>query len=296
MSEIKPMLHWNHAQSFLMAAQYGSFSKAAEAMGLTQPTLSRQIAALESELKLTLFERLNTGLVLTEAGQQLLSYVTMMESAAQQFSLVASGASQALEGNVTISVSEIDALFRMPKIVEKIRHLAPGIALDILVSNDIKDLKRREADIALRSLRPTDPSLIARKLCDEPIWFYGVPELVSSYGEPQDPSELTELNIIGFERNNQLIDRLKLSGWQLNQSNFPITTSFQGLQWEMAKLGLGVIFCPQVIGDNEPQFTRAFPQFGPPVSLELWLVTHRELHTNPLIRQVFDVMASEITD
>ena len=285
-------LDWNYAKAFLTAAEEGSFSKASIKLELTQPTLSRQIAALEKSLNLTLFERLTTGLILTPAGASLLKYVRAMNVSAQQFSLAVAGISEELEGTVSISVCEIDALFRMPKIIELLRSQAPNISLDVIVSNQVSSLKLREADIAVRSFRPDDPDLIARKLFDEPIWLYGTQSVVDSYGEPNHPSELTGLTILGFERSNKLIDRLTPQGWILNESNFPIVTAFQGLQWQLAKRGLGLGVFPEKIGDSDPSLVKAFEAFGPILSIPLWLVTHRELHTNLRIRKVFDLLAS----
>jgi len=284
-------LDWNALKAFLVAAREGSFSQAAKHIGVTQPTLSRQIYNLESALKVTLFERLSTGLVLTDAGKHLLDYALPMGSSAQQVSLALSGLESALDGEVSISVSEMDALFRMPSIVEFLREHAPNIQLTIHVSNQVSDIKRRDADIALRSFQPTELDLISRRLIDEPIWFYGTKETVASYGTPISSEELGNVQIIGFERDGELISRLKHLGWLIHEHNLSIVTPFQGLQCELVRRGLGLGFFPQTIGDNEPNLQRAFEHLGPPIIIPLWLVTHRELHTNRRIRKVFDLIA-----
>ncbi|WP_191601183.1 LysR family transcriptional regulator [Marinomonas algicola] len=285
-------IDWNYARAFLTASEEGSFSKAALKLGLTQPTLSRQIAALEKDLNLTLFERLTTGLVLTPTGKNLLTHVKAMNASAQQFSLAVTGMSEELEGIVSISVCETDALFRMPNIIEHLRLQAPHIALDVIVSNQVSDIKKREADIAIRSFRPDDPDLIVRKLGDEPIWLYGTPSLVESYGSPSNPSDVSEIHILGFDRSNRLIDRLTQQGWNVSERHFPIVTSFQGLQWQLAKKGLGLCLLPEKIGDAETSLVRAFEPLGPIVTIPLWIVTHRELHTNLRIRKVFDLLVA----
>ncbi|RDL45263.1 LysR family transcriptional regulator [Marinomonas piezotolerans] len=285
-------LDWNALKAFVTAAQSGSFSKAAKRIGVTQPTLSRQIYSLEQSLNVTLFERLSTGLQLTTAGQQLLASAGPMTGAAQQVSLTVSGLAESLEGEVSLSVSEIDALFRVPDLVRYLRMHAPTIHLTIHVDNQVSDIKRRDTDIALRSFRPSEPDLIAKRLIDEPIWFYGTHELAARFKDVATPSEATNLQIIGFERNDELINRLKPLGWHLDQSHFAIVTSFQGLQWQLVKKGLGLGFFPQAIGDQETSLARAFEQFGPPVIVPLWLVTHRELHTSPKIRLIFDLIVA----
>jgi len=91
---------WNQARAFLVTAEQGSLSAAARALGLTQPTLGRQVAALEEKLGVTLFERGRRSLFLTQSGLELLDHVRMMGDAAGRISLTASGQSQAIEGLV----------------------------------------------------------------------------------------------------------------------------------------------------------------------------------------------------
>lgn len=284
-------LDWNALKAFLIAAREGSFSKAANQLGVTQPTLSRQIFNLESELNVTLFERLSTGLKLTDAGSRLLDFVAPMAPTAQNFSLAVAGLTESLEGEVSLSVSEIDALFRLPELIEFIHQQAPSIQLTIHVSNKASNLKQRDADIALRSFRPSEPDLIAKKLTDEPIWFYGTPNYLAKYGHPTQREQIQTMQIIGFERNLTLINHLNSLEWPVAESNFNLVTSFQGLQWELVKRGLALGFFPQAIGDQEPSLTKAFFPLGPVMVLPLWLVTHRELRTSPRINRVFQLIS-----
>lgn len=282
---------WNRARAFLVTAEEGSFSAGARALGLAQPTLGRQVSALEAQLGVTLFERLGQGLELTEAGRQLQQHVQAMAEAANRFSLTASGQSQQLEGSVTLAVSEIEAVFLLPPVLAALRERWPGIAIDVQVSNSVADLKRREADIALRSFRPTEPDLIARKLYEEPVWLYGTPTYLAAFGQPERLDEISAVQLIGFEQNTQLEDFLCPQGWPIDQSNIRITTLSQLLQWQLVKRHLGLGFFPQRIGDTEPAFQRAFEQFGAPITLPLWLVSHRELRTSQRVRVVFDTLA-----
>ena len=96
-------LDWNLARAFLMTAETGSLSAAARRMGLTQPTLSRQVAELEAQLGVALYERIGKRLALTDAGRDLLEHVRAMSEAADAMMLAASGQAQAIEGRVRIS-------------------------------------------------------------------------------------------------------------------------------------------------------------------------------------------------
>jgi DNA-binding transcriptional LysR family regulator len=286
---------WNHTRAFLVTAEEGTLSAAAKSLGLTQPTLSRQVAALETEIGITLFERVGQRLVLTESGAELLVHARAMSDAALQFSLAATGQSQKLEGSVAISVGELDAVFRLPKLIAKLRHEEPGIEIEVVVTNEPSDLKRREADIAIRSFRPTQNDLIAKKLGEESIWLYGTPDYLARLPPFPTLSNLTNLQIIGFDRSNAVSQVLNQQGWQLSKQNFQLITSFQLLQLELCKEGLGVIFFPEEMGDKDPILVRAFEHLGPAIQLPIWLVCHQELHTNLRVRRVFDFIAEELS-
>ena len=281
---------WNRARAFLVTAEEGSLSAAARALNMTQPTLGRQVAALEKELNVTLFERVSQGLVLTPSGVQLLEHVRQMGSAASAFSLSASGQEKALEGTVCISASEVDAVFRLPAIAERVRREEPGIVLEFAVSNDVSDLKKREADIALRSFRPSQPDLITRKLLQERIWFYGTPDCLKPFAHVKTPSDIEHIDIIGYDHGDQLKNALAQQGWPIANVNFPLITQFWILQIELIKRGLGVTLLPEDVGDAIPELRRGFESLGPFMTLDIWLVTHRELHTSRRVRRVFDLI------
>ena len=118
---------WNRARAFLVTAEEGSLSAAARALGMTQPTLGRQVSALEEELSIVLFERVGLGLELTPTGLDLLEHVRAMGEAASRVSLTASGQSQNIEGTVCISASEVFSVFLLPPIIAKLRKLEPKI-------------------------------------------------------------------------------------------------------------------------------------------------------------------------
>lgn len=285
---------WNRTRAFLVTAEEGTLSSAAKTLGTTQPTLSRQVAALEAEIGVTLFERVGQRLVLTESGVRLLEHARSMGHAAMQFSLAAMGQSQQLIGSVVISAGELDAAFRLPKIISKLRREEPGIDIEVVVTNKPSDLKRREADIAIRSFRPTQNDLIAKKIGDEVIWLYGSQDYLDQLPSFSAFSELRDIQIIGFDHTNAVSELLNQQGWQLSKQNFQLITSFQLLQFEFCKEGLGVMFFPESLGDQEPSLVRAFEHMGPVFQLPIWLVCHQELRTNPRVRRVFDFIAEEL--
>jgi len=286
---------WNRTRAFLVTAEEGTLSSAAKALGMSQPTLSRQVAALEQEIGVTLFKRIGQKLELTQSGIELLTAARKMGEAAQDFSLAATGHSQALEGTVVISACELDAIYRLPKIIAQLRKAEPGISIEVIVTNETSDLKRREADIAIRSFRPTQPDLIAKKLGEERIWLYGTAAYLQPYSDKILLSDIKTIQVIGFNDSTVMIDQLNQFGWKLSKDNIKLITEFQPMQLSLCKESLGLIYLPQDIGDKEPQLERAFEHKGPTMHLPIWIVCHQELHTNLRIRRVFDFVAEKLT-
>lgn len=286
---------WNHARAFLVTAQEGSFSAAARALGSTQPTVGRQVAALEAELDVTLFERVGRGLALTETGLDLAEHVRAMGEAANRLSLAAAGQSLSLEGTVSISASQVDAVFTLPPILAEMRAEHPGIEIEIVATNEASDLARREADIALRSFRPKEPELFARKIKDGRAHLYATPAYLEQIGNPTTPAELSKGQFMGFDRKDVFIDGMNALGMSLTQANFPVVTQNQLVQWELAKRGVGIAVMTEAVGDAEPLVQRALESL-PPFPVPLWLTTHRELSTSRRLRLVFDLLSERLRE
>ena len=285
---------WNRARAFLVTAEEGSLSAAARALGMAQPTLGRQVAALEQELGVALFERVGRGLALTASGLELVEHVRAMGEAANRVSLAASGQSQSIEGTVCITATEVYAAFVLPSIVETLRRSAPGITTEIVASNAVSDLRRREADIAIRHVRPTDGDLIAKRLPDDTAQLYATPAYLDRIGHPRSFAGCSQADFIGFDNNQPLLDGLNAKGFTLTAGNFPVLTASHLVHWELVKHGVGIGIMPLRIGDAEPSVTPVLPEMDP-FEIPVWLVAHRELNTSRRVRLVFDLLADALS-
>ncbi len=284
---------WNRARAFLLTAEEGSFSAAGRALGIAQPTIGRQVAALEEELGVTLFERVGSALVLTAAGLDLVEHVRAMGNAANRVSLTAAGQSLSIEGTVCITASELIAAHILPPVLGQLRRAHPGIELEILASNTARDLRRREADIAIRNFTPTQPDLVAKKIADRHARLYASPAYLERIGNPTTPAGLADAEFFGFDRSDLMIRGLRALGLELTARNFPIVSDNHLVQWELAKHGVGICIVMDQVGDAEPRVRRVLPDF-PPMPVPVWLATHRELHTSRRIRVVFDLLAEAL--
>jgi DNA-binding transcriptional LysR family regulator len=281
---------WNQIRAFLATVEEGSFSAAARALGSTQPTLSRQITALESQLGITLFQRGRRGMVLTAAGAKLVDHVRTMADAATRVSLAASGQSLAAEGLVTITATSFTAARFLPRIVQAIAREAPGIEIEIIASNDIRDLNKREADIALRHARPEHPDLIARQVHETPAYLYAHKEWLDQVGRLQKLEDLAGLSFIGFDRPDRVEAGLAERGLPVRRQDVRYRSDSGEVILELVRAGLGISVLPTFIAggfdDLEPVLPAAFS-----VSVPTWLVTHSELRTSSRVRIVFDLIA-----
>jgi DNA-binding transcriptional LysR family regulator len=285
---------WNRARAFLVTAEEGSLSAAARAMGMTQPTLSRQVDALEAQLGLVLFERAGRGLVLTPSGLELLEHVRGMGEAATRVSLSASGQSQAIEGPICITASEFYAAFLLPPIITNLRAAHPGIEVEIIASNAPIDLRRREADIAVRNFATTQPDLIVKKIRDDFAHLYAAETYLHAIGDPTTPQDLERADFLGFANTDVLIKGLNAHGLNLTKRNFPIICDNHLVQWEFVKHGAGIGVITENVGGREPLVRRVLPDMAP-IVVPMWLATHRELNTSKRVRTVFDFLATRLS-
>ncbi len=284
---------WNRAKAFLVTAEEGSLSAAARALGMAQPTLGRQVSALEQELGVVLFERVGRGFTLTPSGLELLDHVRSMGDAANRVALTAAGQSQSLEGTVCIAASETYSAMLLPPILAKLRRSEPGLHLEVVASSSPSDLRRREADIAIRNFAPREPDLVAKKIRDVPARLYATPGYLERIGNPRTPDDLRQADFIGLDRTGTFLRGLNALGLSLTERNFPIMTESYVVMWELVKHGLGIGILDGNLGDAEPRVRRALPDFEP-FLFPIWLVAHRELNTSRRVRVVFDLLAEEL--
>lgn len=287
---------WNRARAFLVTAEEGSLSAAARALDMTQPTLGRQVAALEKELGVELFNRRGRGLELTSNGLKLVEHVRAMGDAANQFSLSATGKSDIIEGSICITSTDLLTTFALPPMIQKLRQLEPGIEIEIISTNDETNLNRREADIAIRSFRPSQPELIVKKLYDVKGHLYAATTYLDQLGNPKSIDELNNANFIDVEKSGRLLSLLNAQGFNLSSRNFPVITKNHIVQWELVKHGVAITGMLEQIGDHEPLVERLVIPGLDPITAELWIVTHKELRTNRRVRMVFDFLVSEFAN
>ncbi len=283
-------LDWNQLKAFLETAETGSLSAAARKLGLTQPTLSRQVAAIERQMGVTLFERVGKAMALTPTGLELLEHARAMGAAAEALGLAATGRSQAVGGVVSVSASDAVATHLLPALVSRLRAQEPGIAIEVIASNALSDLLRREADIAIRHVKPDQPDLIARFIREASASFYASEQWVQAHGHPHTAEDAAELPFVGSDRAGQYLGYLRQHGLTLSESNFSCYAEHSVAHWALVRAGMGIGAMMDEIARDTPGIVRVLADVAP-VRFPIWLVSHRELRTARRIRVVFDALA-----
>lgn len=283
---------WTRARAFLASAETGSFSAAAREIGVSQPTVSRQVAALEDELGLVLFERTGRNLQLTAAGAALVPHVRGMQRSATAFGLAADSQVETVAGPVSISCSDLVAVELLAPAVGSIVERFPALEIQLVTTNAVSDLARREADIAVRHVRPEQGDLVARRLPDRRAGLYGSPAYVEATGPYRTTEDLRRARIIGFDKAEVMVAALARMGLPVHPASFPVAVSSSLVQRDLARRGVGLCFLMTEGGDD------LVPVLPDEVRLPvaLWLVCHQELRTTSRYRVVFDALAAELGD
>lgn len=282
---------WNQARSFLAVAEERSLSAAAIVLGVTQPTVTRQIAGLEKDLEVVLFERSGRSLSLTPIGLSLLEHVRTMADGANMMTLSAAGQSQAIEGLVRISASEVTAAYVLPPVLDQLMAVAPHLEIDILADSQLSDLLVREADIAIRHVRPEEPNLIAKLVCEDRMQFCAVAKYTERFGLPKLDGDHSQHRFVSFGDVEGMLARLQTFGLKLTKQNFKYVSRSQIAEWEIARHGHCIALMTDRIAAKFPEFEPVLTEIEP-FAIPTWLVAHRELHTSRRIRLVFDLLTN----
>jgi DNA-binding transcriptional LysR family regulator len=285
-------IEWSLLRYFHAVVETGSLSSAARTVRVTQPTLSRQIRELESQLGAPLFTRGPSGLVPTEAALRLVDDARAMAAAAESLALKAWGQSKALSGSVRLTSSVMVANMWLPPILAELRVAEPDIQIELIPSDLNQNLLRRDADIAIRMADPTQTSLIARKLGDVPVSLFGAECYLARKGRPRTMQELLKHDVIGFDRSEVILKLYAAAGELVTRETFPIRCDDQMVGWRLLLAGAGLGFAQDMLAKQEPRLERLDFDLVPP--MRVWLVTHQDVHTNLRIRRVVNFLSESI--
>ncbi len=192
------MQNWDDFRFFLSVARNGSFSAAAESLSVNGSTVGRRIDQLEQDLKCKLFDRQRYGMTLTPEGRRLLDHVQQMEKSVGALHQNINGSDEALNGRVSISVTDGIGSFWLTPNLANFQKEYPQISLDVVNENQFVDLSERQADIAIRLREPAEPGLLMRKVGVVKFHVFAAPSYIDQFGHPQDWADLSGHKIVDY--------------------------------------------------------------------------------------------------
>lgn len=276
-------MDWNAVRDFLAVARHGSLSRAGAELSVNASTVGRRIEALERRLGQRLFQRAQTGYRLTDEGRDLLERAERLEAAALAFERRASWGEGA-RGRVRLATAENLANELIIPALGPFLAAHPGLALEVVTDVRAANLHRRDADLALRLVRPVQGNVTLRRVG---VMRYGL------YGSAACVERRAQANDAGFERGaliawSEAYADLPAARWierRLAGRAPALVTSSLRAQVVAARAGLGLAVLPCLVGDAEPSLRRVASE-ADALEQALWLVTHADLAGSTRVRAV----------
>lgn len=282
---------WDLYRTLLAVLRAGSLSGAARMLGLTQPSVSRHIDTLEEMLGKRLFLRTQRGLEPTDAAHELQPYAESLALTSAALLRAASGSTDdAITGTVRVSASEVVGVEHLPPILTALRQRHPGLTIELVLSNAVDDLLRREADIAVRMIEPEQQALVAKRCGTIDLGLHAHADYLARRGTPRTLEDLAAHDLIGFDRETPVIRAYLRRFPLLARRDFALRADSDLAQLSCIRAGFGIGVCQVPLAARDPSLVRVLPDVFS-LDLGLWVVMHQDLKTSPRCRAVFDALA-----
>jgi DNA-binding transcriptional LysR family regulator len=284
---------WALVRSFLAVLEQGSLLGAARQLQSSQPTIGRHVAELEKQLGLVLFDRTGRGLIPTEAALRLADSARAMQSGADQLARSVVGADRSTSGTVRISASQPMACFVLPPLLAQMRSYLPDVQVELVASNSVSNLLRREADIAVRMVQPEQATVIARRVGKVLLRACAHQDYLRRRGVPRQPSDLLAHELIGGDRDDATLRGFAARGLSVERKDFAFRSDDLIVVWQAVRAGLGIGF----VSEHQLRLDPAVHVVLPKVRIEplpVWLAVHKEIRTSQRIRAVYDFLSDAL--
>lgn len=281
---------WEWYRSFLQVLDAGSLSAAARAMGLTQPTIGRHIDSLEAALSLKLFRRSFDGFAPTDAALELKPYAAGVAATAAALRRVASSHGAGVRGTVRITASEVVGVEVLPPILAGLRAEHPELIVELVLSNRVDDLLHREADIAVRMLRPAQDALVAKRIGGIELGLHATADYLAAHGTPRTLDELARHAMVGFDRENAFIRRFQDQFKMFSRAALAFRADSDLAQLAAIRAGFGIGVCQTALAARSPSLVRILrSKFS--LTMDTWLAMHEDLRESPRCAATFAALA-----
>ncbi|MQR02527.1 LysR family transcriptional regulator [Glaciimonas soli] len=283
-------MDWDNARIFLAIHRVGTLRGAAEQLLIDQATVGRRLAAMEQELGARLFLRTSAGYVATPAGELAVTGIEKMEQGADQLLRQMQGIDERLCGEVKIAATDTTARHFLMSAFQKLHSKHPSIHVKLTTATHVSNLSRREADLAIRNIRPTSPDLISRHLKKMATGLYASKTYLNLRGEPEMGTALRGHDVVTYQRAVVPSPYNHTAMCGLSSANAHVTIEVNSglMMVEAVRAGLGIGELPTHLGDVEPDLQRIWPELSSPY--DMWLVLHSDLNRTARVRAVVDAI------
>ena len=281
---------WAWYRTFLVVLETGSLSAAGRAMGLTQPTVGRHIDNLETALGLKLFARSFEGFAPTDAALELRPHAISLASTAAALRRVASSHGSGVRGTVRLTASEVIGVEVLPSILAALRRDHPELVIELVLSNKVEDLLRREADIAVRMLRPTQDAMVAKRVGGAELGLHALESYLAAYGVPKTMADLSKHAVIGFDRETAFTRKLQDRFPAFSRADFSLRADSDLANLAAIRAGFGIGACQSALAARDKAIVRVLKtRFS--LTMDTWIVMHEDLRTSLRCAVTFAALA-----
>ncbi len=288
-------MNWNDARVFLALVRQQTLRAAARELNVDQATVSRRIAAMEQALGSTLFLRTVSGYQLTGVGESVLDVAERMEASAIELVRRAQGQDSALSGEVRVTTTDSLAVDFVIPAVARLQARHPDVRIALNSSSDVLNLSRRDADIAIRTLKPDNPDLVVRRLASWTMGLFAAQGYLDLHGEPQPGTAFAGHDIVMYEPYLNDGRELALVGEPISAGRIVMTGNTSIMVRNAIKAGIGVGEIPVYMGQQDG-LVHLWPARERSTPYEVWMVTHGDFRYTARIRAVVDALVQAFAD
>lgn len=275
------MMDWDDLRTFLAVARHGSLSAAARALGVSQPTMGRRLAAMEDRNGARLLQRLPGGYALTPLGESVLGHAERIEAEALAAERAIRGRDVALAGTVRVTTVDVLAAYVVAPAIADLQCTHPGISVELVPDTRTLNLSRREADIALRPSRFEGAEVVARRAGAMAMGLYAAPALLERTSDP--------LPLVTVLDDQATLPEARWLRDLHPDSTVAVRSNSREVQLTACRAGAGVAVLARMVGDAQPGLVR-MPEARPCPLRDLWLGVHADMRAMPRVRAVMDAI------
>lgn len=282
------MPSWDLLRTFLAVIDHGSLSAAARELGITQPTAGRHISELEAATGHSLFLRSSAGLLPNEQAEALIPHARAMAYSAAALARTASGMAGQISGSVRISASEIVGVELLPEIIADLQERHPKLEVELSATDQVEDLLKRQADIAVRMTDPKQDALLVKHVGMIELGFHATRSYLERHGTPEDVAALAGHRLVGFDRQMPYIRALADRFPDAATTRFTFRADSNLAQFAAIRAGCGIGLCQVNLARRHQDLVRVLPEFRLP--LPTWVAMHEDMKSMPRCRVTFDAL------